>query len=166
MAIHAPITGAPTRAPSIGRRNLLGALAAAPAAVALALPAAAAHGGWDSAKREMNLPDVDFDAALRNYYCARDIEDREFEQGDIRAAHDAYDRGTKGLPAAMAATGADAEQRKRCNQAMVAAEDLHQERFREPRWAAFKSLTEAPAPSIAALMMKMTWRAKRARAPR
>lgn len=56
MAIHAPITGAPTRAPAINRRNLLAAIAAVPAAAipvaAFARPADsfdAAHARWKRA---------------------------------------------------------------------------------------------------------------------
>jgi hypothetical protein len=73
MAIHAPITGAPTRAPSIDRRNLLGALAAAPAIAALAVPAAAAPASrfaWQRARRDLEQARARMKAALDDYNAA------------------------------------------------------------------------------------------------
>ena len=66
MAIHAPITGAQTRAPSIDRRKLLGALTLIPL-TAVAMPAAATTAGLDRSE---------WDRAVHAYNSARKAADR------------------------------------------------------------------------------------------
>jgi hypothetical protein len=134
--------------PDTTRRNVLGAMVAVSAATAA--PVAAA------------LPQThsEFDAALRKYRRAREAGEHDHKHGTLRAAYDLYDRRTKGFFARYGnnVARADEDVRERWSaylNEMTAAEDVHTKAFSEPRWAAFKDLKAAPAPTIEALLRKI-----------
>lgn len=130
------------------RRGLLGAMAAVSAVAAV--PAVAGT----------PLAHSDFDTALRAYYRARDADRRDVKQGTLRAAYNLYDRQTKGLIAKYgdnkaACAGPDKERWDTYFKVMSAAEEQHTKDYSEPRWDAFEVVCATPAPTAAALMLKI-----------
>jgi hypothetical protein len=130
------------------RRALLGAMALAPiATAAIAVPAIIPQGSGA------------FDAALATYYRLRDADRHDAKYGALKASYDTFKRQTAPLAAkygeARFATGEDAAVFHRHWAEQEAAENRHIVAFSEPRWDAFEALLAVPAPSAAALLLKI-----------
>ena len=129
------------------RRGLLGAMALAP--MGLAIPASALLPQSSSS----------FEVALRTYYRLRDADRHDATHGTLKAAYDRYERLSEPFNKKYArpdlATGDDKLRWEEHWKEMTAAEERHTADFSDPRWDAFEDLLEVPAPSVAALLLKI-----------
>jgi hypothetical protein len=128
---------------------MLTLLAAAPV---LALPASVAAATPDT---------VAWEQALSAYYWAKSVYEHEEKYGAVAAAYKRYDQAAApffakyGMHDKCKALGTDKVEWDAMFQEMCAAEEWHAEEFARPRWAAFDVVKATPAPTIAALLLKL-----------